>query len=124
MLFAVVSGLRQTSRRAATSSAPSSREANMNVVPFSVASRWLSFVMNCPGRKPPFWTVTRPGRPYKSATQSRFTMGNAEGAYMPRAGPDRARVDRDAAREVQRDLGFGRIVASDIEVPNILLDLV
>ena len=34
----------------------------------------------CPGRKPPFWTVKRPARPYKIAIQNRFTVENAKGA--------------------------------------------
>jgi hypothetical protein len=32
----------------------------------------------CPGRKPPFWTVKRPARAYKSAMHSRFTMENTK----------------------------------------------
>jgi hypothetical protein len=28
---------------------------------------------SCPGRKPPFLTVKRPARPYKSAIENRFT---------------------------------------------------
>ena len=44
---------------------------------------------HCPGQKPPFLAVKRPARPYKTATQNRFTMGNTNGAYTPRAGPDR-----------------------------------
>jgi hypothetical protein len=35
---------------------------------------------HCPGRKPPFLAAKRPARPYKSAIQNRFTVGNAEGA--------------------------------------------
>jgi hypothetical protein len=27
---------------------------------------------NCPRRKPPFWAVKRPARPYKSPIQNRF----------------------------------------------------
>jgi hypothetical protein len=34
----------------------------------------------CQGRKPPFWVVKRPARPYKSAIEIRFDMGNAKGA--------------------------------------------
>jgi hypothetical protein len=34
----------------------------------------------CPGQKPSLWAVKRPVRPYKSAIQNRFTVGNAEGA--------------------------------------------
>ena len=94
----------------------------------------------CPGREPPFLAVKRPARPYKRAIQTRFTMGNAEGASPPRAGPDRrqlAVVRRAADQPDQLDddtderpareglqpaphLGFGRIVASEIEVPNLL----
>jgi hypothetical protein len=33
---------------------------------------------HCPGRKPPFWAVKRLARPYKIATQNRFTMENAK----------------------------------------------
>jgi hypothetical protein len=29
------------------------------------------------GRKPPFVAVKRPARPYKTAVENRFTMGNA-----------------------------------------------
>jgi hypothetical protein len=35
-----------------------------------------------PGRRagnPPFWAVKRPVRPYKSAIQTRLTVGNAKG---------------------------------------------
>ena len=35
---------------------------------------------HCPGREPPFSAVTRPARPYKTAIQNRFKVGNAEGA--------------------------------------------
>jgi hypothetical protein len=34
----------------------------------------------CPGRKPSCWAVKRSARPYKSAIQTRFTVGNAKGA--------------------------------------------
>jgi hypothetical protein len=34
---------------------------------------------DCPGRKSPVLAVKRPARPYKSATQNRFTMENAKG---------------------------------------------
>jgi hypothetical protein len=51
----------------------------------SVTSRML-----CPGRKPPFLYVKRPARPYKTAIQKRFPMENANGAYTPLGGPDRA----------------------------------
>jgi hypothetical protein len=34
--------------------------------------------MHCPARKPPFWAVKRPARPYKSAIQTRVTVGNAK----------------------------------------------
>ena len=44
---------------------------------------------SCPGRKPSFSVVKRPARPYKSAIQNRYTVGNAKGAEPPRAGPDR-----------------------------------
>jgi hypothetical protein len=43
------------------------------------ASR-VQFAPYCPGRKPPFWAVKRPARPYKTATQKRFTVENAKGA--------------------------------------------
>jgi hypothetical protein len=33
-----------------------------------------------PGRKPPLLAVKRPARPYKSAMENRFTVGNADGA--------------------------------------------
>ena len=35
---------------------------------------------DCPGRKPPFWPVKRPVRPYKHTVQNRFTTENAEAA--------------------------------------------
>jgi hypothetical protein len=35
---------------------------------------------HCPGRKPPFWAVKRPARPYKSPTQNGFAQGDAKGA--------------------------------------------
>ena len=44
---------------------------------------------HCPGRKSPFLAVKRHARPYKSAIQTRFTMGNAKGFEPPRAVPDR-----------------------------------
>ena len=34
--------------------------------------------MHCPARRPPFWAVKRPARPYKSAIQTRVTVGNAK----------------------------------------------
>jgi hypothetical protein len=37
-------------------------------------------VGNCPGRKPPFFAVKRPARPYKTAIENRFTVGNAKAA--------------------------------------------
>ena len=37
------------------------------------------------GRSPPFAAVKHPARPHKTATQNRFTMGNAKGACTPRA---------------------------------------
>jgi hypothetical protein len=57
-----------------------------------------------PGQNPPFWDVTRPVHPYKSAIQRQFTIGNAKGAQPPPAGPDR-RPGVAAAR-----LGYGRVV--------------
>ena len=45
------------------------------------------------GRKPPFWDVKRPARPYKIATQTRFTVGNAEAAETPPRGPDGVRFE-------------------------------
>jgi hypothetical protein len=33
-----------------------------------------------PGRNPPFWAVKQLARPYKTATESRFTLENAKGA--------------------------------------------
>jgi hypothetical protein len=36
--------------------------------------------LHYPGRKPPFWAVMRPVRPYIRAIENRFTMGNAAGA--------------------------------------------
>ena len=33
-----------------------------------------------PSQKTMFWAVKRPARPYKSAIENRFTMGNAKGA--------------------------------------------
>ena len=44
------------------------------------ALRLLLFFAFCPGRNPPFLAVKRPARPYKSPIQTRFAMGNAEGA--------------------------------------------
>ena len=38
------------------------------------------FASHCPGRKPPLLAVKGPACPYKSPIQTRFTMGNAEGA--------------------------------------------
>jgi hypothetical protein len=38
---------------------------------------------SCPGRKPPFLDFKRPARPYKTATQTRFTMGNARPLKRP-----------------------------------------
>jgi hypothetical protein len=35
---------------------------------------------HCPGRKPPFWAIKHPARPYKGAIQNRFTVGNNKGA--------------------------------------------
>jgi hypothetical protein len=40
----------------------------------------------CPGRKPPFLAVTRSARPYKSATQHRFTVETVRARYYS---PDR-----------------------------------
>ena len=40
------------------------------------------------GRKPPYWAVERPARPYKTAMQNRFTVVNAKGASPPRVDPD------------------------------------
>jgi hypothetical protein len=54
-----------------------------------VARRRLGRTQHCPGSPaPPFWSVKRPARPYKSATQTQFTVVNAKGAWPPRAGPD------------------------------------
>jgi hypothetical protein len=47
----------------------------------SSTPRWSrTAAASLPGRKPPFWAVKRPARPYKIAIQNRFTMENAEGA--------------------------------------------
>ena len=35
---------------------------------------------HCPSQKPPFVAVERPGHPYKSAVQNRFTYENAKAA--------------------------------------------
>jgi hypothetical protein len=32
----------------------------------------------CPGRKPPFWAVKPPARPYKKAIDSEFMIENAK----------------------------------------------
>ena len=40
----------------------------------SAASRLTASVTaNCPGRKPPFWAIKRPARPYKSHIQNVFS---------------------------------------------------
>ena len=44
-------------------------------------------LVRCPGRKPPFFAVKRPARPYKSAIEKRFRWGNAKGAYPPLGAP-------------------------------------
>jgi hypothetical protein len=64
----------------------------------------------CPGRKPPFSAVKRPARPYKSATQTRFTVGNAKGTSPSLGGPDRKpdRPDRlDVVDAALVALGLG-----------------
>ena len=58
---------------------PSPRRGRTIIMPESgVFSE--SFMTIYPGRKPPFLAVKRPARPYKSAIQKRFTMGNDTGA--------------------------------------------
>jgi hypothetical protein len=37
-------------------------------------------MLNCSGRKPPFWAVKRLARPYRSFIQTRCAVGNANGA--------------------------------------------
>ena len=39
-------------------------------------------VVRCVGRKPPFLAIKHPARPYKSAIQNRFTVKNANDAYI------------------------------------------
>ena len=36
--------------------------------------------VHCPGRKPPFWAVTRPPHPCKTAIQTRLSVESAKGA--------------------------------------------
>jgi hypothetical protein len=64
-----------------------------------------SFRSVCPGRKPPCLPVRRPARPCKSAVETQSTVGNAEAAWTPRAGPDgrpRHRLRPEAARRRPR----------------------
>ena len=59
----------------------------------------LCFV--CPGRKPPFWAVTRPAHPRNSTMQNRFTVENA--MACSRRGRARTRAeDRSGQAQVGR----------------------
>jgi hypothetical protein len=71
--------------------APPASEPTRAAAPCVVERRFATALVHCPGRKPPFLAVKRPARPYKSAIETQFTMGNAKGAEPPREGPNRDR---------------------------------
>ena len=65
------------------------------------------------GSKPPKRAVKRPVRPCKSATQNRFTVGNAKGALATRAGAART----DDQREVIVEPAWPRVAKSVVRQP-------
>jgi hypothetical protein len=102
----------------------------------------LGVFLTPPVLKPPLRAVKRPARPDKSATQNRFTVENAKGAQNAPGGPGQWPAVRRqtvcaicwsltsaiwchvSIAGIDADLGFGRIVVSDTDVPNILANLV
>jgi hypothetical protein len=93
---------------------------------------------HCPGRKLPFFDVKRPARPYKSAIQNfksdycgkRLGCLTAPGGAGP-SGTNPAAGSPAAGCVAGRhapaggtNLGFGRVVVSEIEAPNLFVDMV
>ena len=91
-----------------------------------------------PGRKSPKRAVRRPPRPYKRAIERERSLWETRRALKSlraartvvqqrrlRHQPGRAggRLQRQGIGQRAADLGFGRIVASEIEAPNMFVNM-